>query len=104
MSPLTRAHWVLVLGGLLGIDAMLVTLVASRRLGAYGAGGAVGMTDVVAALHVEPGLILPALASLAYVLLAWRVRRRSPTPRQAGQAVMLYGLPANTSVGSGART
>ena len=78
--PLTRTQWLLVLGGLAAIDAMLLSLVASR--------GAPGS----AALRVEPGLILPALAAAAFVLLAWRVRRRSASSREAGQAVMLYGL------------
>jgi hypothetical protein len=38
------------------------------------------------------GLLLPALASVAFVLLAWRVRRKSASSRDAGQALMLYGL------------
>jgi hypothetical protein len=83
--PLTRTHWVAVLGGLAAVDVMLVWLVAMRR-------GADGPAGVLRALRVEPGLVLPALATIAFVALAWRVRRRSPTPREAGQAVMLYGL------------
>jgi UbiA prenyltransferase family protein len=82
--PLTRAHWVAVIGGLIGIDALLVALVAARRSTGTGA--------VAAALRLEPGLVLPVLATAAFVVLVWRVRRRSHTPREAGQAVMLYGL------------
>jgi 4-hydroxybenzoate polyprenyltransferase len=81
--PLTRLHWVGVIGGLVAIDAMLIGLVASRRAG--GGGWA-------AAVRFEPGLLLPAVAAAAFVVLAWRVRRRSATSREAGQAVMLYGL------------
>lgn len=80
---LTRSHWVGVVGGLLVVDAMLVALAAAREPVAGGA---------LAALRVRPGLVLPAVATAAFVAVAWRVRRRSPTPRQAGQALMLYGL------------
>jgi hypothetical protein len=82
--PLTRRHWWAVLGGLAVVDGMLIALVAARR----GAGGA----GIAAALRIESGLLLPVLASVLFVLLAWRVRRKSATSRQAGQAVMLYGL------------
>jgi hypothetical protein len=82
--PLTRGHWAWVLGGLLFANVMLVSMVASRRSQSPG--------DAFAALRVQPGLIVPAAATACFVLLAWRVRRRSPTPREAGQATMLYGL------------
>ena len=82
--PLTASHWAGVFGGLAVVDVMLVTLVAQRR--AEWAGG------TLAALRVQPGLVLPALAALGFVVLAWRVHRRSATSREAGQAVMLYGL------------
>ena len=82
--PLTRGHWAFVLGGLLAADAMLVTMIASRRMEA--AGGA------AAALRIGPGLALPAAATAAFLVLAWRVRRRGAASRETGQAVMLYGL------------
>jgi hypothetical protein len=82
--PLTPAHWVGVIGGLVAIDAMLVALVASRRF--PGPGG------VAAALRLEPGLLLPVIATAVFILVAWGVRRRSASSREAGQAVMLYGL------------
>jgi len=85
--PMTRGHWAAVLGGLAGIDAMLVTLVAARRAAGTGAAG-----DVAAALRLGPGLALPAAATLLFVAIAWRVKRRAPSSRQAGQALMLYGL------------
>ena len=82
--PLTRRHWWAVLGGLGAIDAMLIALVANRR--------APSGEGLLQALRIEPGLALPAVASLAFVLLAWRVRRKSASSREAGQALMLYGL------------
>jgi len=87
--PLTRRHWWAVVGGLLVVNVVLVTLVASRR-GAAGPG--VRASEVAAALRIEPGLALPALASLAFVALGSRLRRRSASSRDAGQALMLYGL------------
>jgi hypothetical protein len=85
--PMTRTHWALVLGGLAGIDAMLITLVAARRAGMPGRAG-----DLPAALRLEPGLLLPVAATLVFVAIAWRVKRRAASSRHAGQAVMLYGL------------
>lgn len=82
--PLTKAHWALVLGGLAAVDVMLVSLIAARRAPAGDGAWAL--------LRVESGLLLPALATAAFVALGWRVRRKSPTPREAGQSVMLYGL------------
>jgi 4-hydroxybenzoate polyprenyltransferase len=82
--PLTRRHWWAVLGGLAVVDFVLIGLVGARR-------GAVE-TGFAAALRVEPGLVLPVIASLVFVALAWRVRRKSPSSREAGQTVMLYGL------------
>jgi hypothetical protein len=82
--PLTRVHWVSVPGGLAAIDAVFIALVAARRSD--------GARGVAAALRLQWGLLLPVLATIAFVLIAWRVRRRSRTVREAGQAVMLYGL------------
>jgi hypothetical protein len=78
---LTRLHWAAVVGGLAVIDGMLVMLVARRHGG-----------RAAEALRVGPGLVAPALATVAFVILAWNVRRRGESSRQAGQAVMLYGL------------
>ena len=82
--PLTRKHWGIVIGGLLGIDVMFVGLVAARRMSA-GAGPA-------ESFQIVPGLALPALATALFVALAWWVRRRSASSREAGQTLMLYGL------------
>ena len=72
------------LGGLGAIDAMLIALVANRR--------APSGEGFLQALRIEPGLALPVVAALAFVALAWRVRRKSSSSREAGQALMLYGL------------
>ena len=84
--PLTRQHWWVVIGSLLVIDAMLITMVGTRHVRA---GAGAGFLE---SLRIGPGLALPALASVAFVALAWRVRRRAASSREAGQAVMLYGL------------
>jgi hypothetical protein len=78
--PLTRAHWVTVIGGLLAVNAALVVTVASRQ------------GDPAPALRVGPGLVPPLLAVAAFAALGWRVRRKAATPREAGQSLMLYGL------------
>jgi hypothetical protein len=82
--PLTPLHWVAVIGGIIGIDATLIGRFVARR--------SEGQQGVAAALRLGPGLLLPALATAVFLVIAWRVRRRSRSPREAGQAVMLYGL------------
>ncbi len=81
---LTPIHWTAVPGGLVVIDALVIGLLAWRRTPVYG--------SVTEALWIKPGLALPAGAVAAFVLLAWIIRRRSSTPREAGQRLMLYGL------------
>src|SRR5688500_7718640 len=71
--PLTRRHVWIVLGGLAVVDAMLIAMVATRR----SAAGA----DVLTALRVEPGLVLPAAAAAARIVLAWRLRRDPKSAR-----------------------
>jgi 4-hydroxybenzoate polyprenyltransferase len=78
---LTRAHWAAVLGGLLAVDVVLVAFVASRREGWS-----------PSPLRVDWELLVPLTAVLAFIVLAWVVRRRSETSREAGQKLMLYGL------------
>jgi 4-hydroxybenzoate polyprenyltransferase len=75
---LTPLHWAMVPGGLMLIDALLIGLLAWRR-GAE-------------ALLLRRSLALPAGAVLAFVMLAWIIRDRSATPREAGGRLMLYGL------------
>lgn len=76
--PLTRIHWWSALGGLLFVDLVVVGLVVMRRSPEY--------------LALGPNLFIPAGAVVVFVLLAWWVRRRSATAREAGQNLMLYGL------------
>jgi 4-hydroxybenzoate polyprenyltransferase len=81
---LTPIHWAAVPGGLLVIDALLIALVIWRR-------GHPGVS-LLTTLKITPALIAPAAAVLLFLLLAWLIRRRSTTPREAGQRLMLYGL------------
>src|SRR5688572_151277 len=87
--PLTRRHWVAVIGGLLVLDILAVAMVAARRLPQQPGGG---WSAFASALHIQPGLIAPLSAAAVFVLLAWWVRRASTTSRGAGQTLMLYGL------------
>ena len=82
--PLTPIHWAAVPGGLVVIDALLITLLAWRRT----QNGA----TIAEALRITPALIAPASAVVVFILLALLIRRLSPTPREAGQRLMLYGL------------
>jgi 4-hydroxybenzoate polyprenyltransferase len=81
---LTRAHWWTALGGLAMIDAITIFIIGSRRTADYGTWHT--------ALNLTPWLLLPLAAAVAFVGLAWFIRRRSASPRAAGQAIMLYGL------------
>lgn len=81
---LTPIHWAGVIGGLATVDAMVIALLAWRRVSTYG--------SITAALSIRPNLVLPAAAVLAFVILALIIRAKSPTPREAGQKLMLYGL------------
>jgi hypothetical protein len=81
---LTPIHWALVPGGLAVIDAMLIGLLAWRRT--PGAG------SIVDALWIRPALIAPASAVIVFLVLAWMIKRKSASPREAGQRLMLYGL------------
>ena len=73
---LTVAHWVAVLGGVALVDALAISIVLAR-------GAQVGW---------DKGLLLPIGLAAAFVIVAWRIRRRSATSRQAGQTLMLSGL------------
>lgn len=81
---LTPLHWATVPGGLLVIDAMLIGLVVDRRMHHTG--------SVLRALRITPDLIAPAAALLVFLVLALLIKRKSATPRQAGQKLMLFGL------------
>lgn len=83
--PLTRVHWWAVMGGLAMVDVACVVLVGYRRYGLVG--------DTLAeALGITPGLILPALAVVAFAGIAVLVKRYAGATRRGGQTLMLYGL------------
>jgi hypothetical protein len=79
--PLTRAHWLAVFGGLALVDAAALGFMASRH-----------EAWPHPAMRVGPELLAPFAAVLAFLIVAWVVRRTSPTSRDAGQRLMLYGL------------
>lgn len=81
---LTRAHWWIVFGGLAAIDALVIGVLAARR----------GLSHMllVDAPHPLLQMTPPIAAAVVFVGVAWYVRRRSATRREAGQTVMLYGL------------
>ena len=80
---LTAAHWFAVLGGVAIIDILAVSIVLAR-------GAQTGLGKEAPDVH--PGLLLPIGLALLFVVIAWRIRKRSPTSRQAGQTLMLTGL------------
>jgi hypothetical protein len=79
--PLTRGHWLAVFGGLVALNAAAIGFIASRHEG-----------WPPPPLRAGPELLAPLAAVLAFVALAFVVRRRSATSREAGQKLMLYGL------------
>ncbi len=81
---LTRVHWWGVLGALAFADVSAVGLVWWRR---YSPG-----QSFADCLDVQPGLLLPLAAVIAFVVLALAVHRRHRDRRSGGQTVMLYGL------------
>jgi 4-hydroxybenzoate polyprenyltransferase len=74
---LTRLHWWTVLGVLAFIDASAIGLSAWQRPRTF---------------WIEPGLVLPGAAVVGFVVVAFVIRRRMGMRREAGQALMLYGL------------
>lgn len=75
---LTRVHWWSVLGGLGAMDVAIVLILYMRR----------GFER----LQITPALAIPAAAVIVFIVLATYVKRRSSSSREAGQALMLYGL------------
>ena len=82
--PLTPIHWAAVPGGLVVIDAVLIALLVVRR--------GDRAPDLTQALNITPALVAPAVAVLMFIVLAWVIKVRSPSAREAGQRLMLYGL------------
>lgn len=82
---LSRIHWWAVGGGLALADAICIGLVWWRR-SARTEGG------FVRSLWIEPGLLLPAAAIVAFVVGAIVIRRLVGDKRSAGQTLVLFGL------------
>jgi hypothetical protein len=77
-------HWVGVLLTLGIIDAAVIGWTGTR--------GTWDFADFAWNTRLDVKLLAPAAATLVFAVLAWNVRRRSPSSRQAGQTAMLYGL------------
>ena len=82
--PLTRIHWIIVLGGLALVDALVIGLLAMRR-------GWANIVLVDDAMMPWP-IIPPIVTIFVFLGLAWYIRRRAKTRREAGQTLMLFGL------------
>ncbi len=78
---LTRGHWWGVLGGIALLNALAISVVALRNDG-----------SMARALSLRVGLILPGIAVLLFVALAWRIFKTTQPRRAAGQKLMLFGL------------
>jgi 4-hydroxybenzoate polyprenyltransferase len=85
--PLTRLHMWAVLGGLALIDLVLIFLEVGDVLWKSGP----GHSSILRALQIRPALAAPLLASVAFIGVAYILRRRRES-RIAGQMIMLYGL------------
>jgi 4-hydroxybenzoate polyprenyltransferase len=83
--PLTAAHWWGVLGGLVTLNVLSVALVYYRRT---------MLTDDpwTDGLRIDLKLLIPLACVVGFALLGWSLRRSAPNSREAGQALMLYGL------------
>lgn len=77
---LTAAHWFAVVGGVAMIDILAVSIVLARGV------------DAGSGVAWNTGLLLPIGLAALFIVIAWRIRKRSLTSRQAGQTLMLTGL------------
>jgi 4-hydroxybenzoate polyprenyltransferase len=84
---LNRRHGILLATGIVMVNAAVIVPLWVRR-----GDGSWSLHDFVRALNVRPALWIPAVAVVAFAILAPFVRRRSPDARAAGQTLMLYGL------------
>lgn len=81
---LTDLHLRALLGGLAVVNLMVIGLVWILRYRPDA-----GFAEI---LWIRPGLLLPVVAMLLFIAVAYSVYWWSDSPRQAGQNVMLYGL------------
>ncbi len=96
---MTRGHWWALLAGLGMVDLLCIFLVGIRRQRRFGGGFA-------EALWITPGLTLPAVAAVLFLIVAVRIRLRANRAtddanklaatqlslRRAGQTLTLFGL------------
>ncbi len=78
---LTKGHWWGVFGGIALLNAMAISVVALRNDG-----------SMARALSLRIGLILPGVAVLAFIALAYWIFKNTRPRRAAGQKLMLFGL------------
>lgn len=80
---LTTSHWVVVIGGVVGMVGLLIAMLIDRRAG-----------DMPwrEALAITPALLPVAAAMVGFVGLAVVLRVQNKDPRAAGRSMMLYGL------------
>ena len=83
--PLTPKHWAAALGGLAVFDVGFIGMLGRHR-------GDGTLHDLPAQLGLDAAILPAAAAALAFVGLAFVVRRRNANRRDAGQKLMLYGL------------
>lgn len=83
---LTRRHWVGVICGLVAVNLLVV---GRTWFGRWMDAPDRPLTEM---LWITPGLILPGVGVVVFLMLAWRIGRRHAERRHAGQALMLLGL------------
>jgi len=87
---LTNAHLAIIGAALAMVDAIAIIVLGTIRGGGDG--------DVLVALRSDEsmmwqdGLLVPIGAVVAFILVAFYIRWRTPGLRDAGQKLMLYGL------------
>jgi 4-hydroxybenzoate polyprenyltransferase len=83
---LKPGHWISVISGLIGIDALAIAIFLWRK------NQHAPPQSAYVLLAVDPALFAPAAAVVVFIALAIFIRRRNPIPREAGQSLMLSGL------------
>jgi 4-hydroxybenzoate polyprenyltransferase len=86
--PLTRKHWYTVMGGLAGINIIVIGFFSDY----YWRRDAQNFSELLKALQVDLRLVPALLTIPVFIALAYRVRRTNPVGTDAGQKLMLYGL------------
>jgi 4-hydroxybenzoate polyprenyltransferase len=82
---LTRLHWWAIAGGLAIVDATCIILVWFRRQSFH-------ELSALDRLWITPGLLVPAIAVVLFLIVAELIWLRSADTRAAGRNLMLAGL------------